>query len=161
MKSVEELINDKRFRDKVSKLKKLYPQEKSALLAALHLCQSEVGYIPNEFQEYIAKELGLSPAHVKGVVTFYDMLYEKPKGKYVIKVCRTLPCMLAGAEILLEHISNKLGIKVGETTSDGKFTLLTVECLACCDRGPSVMINDELYTKVSPSEFDKIFKELG
>lgn len=159
-KSVKELLSDKEFLRKIVKLKKMYPEERSSLLAILHLCQSEIGYIPEEFQEYVAKELGLSPSHIKGVVTFYEMFFDKPKGKYLIKVCRTLPCMLAGAEILLEHISLKLGIKPGQTTSDGKYTLMTVECLACCDKGPSIMINDNLYTTVSPEQFDALLKEL-
>lgn len=159
-KSVEELLSDKEFLRKVEKLKKFYPEERSSLLAILHLCQSEIGYIPEEFQEYVAKELNLSPSHIKGVVTFYEMFFDKPKGKYLIQVCRTLPCMLAGAENLLEHISTKLGIQPGQTTVDGKYTLMTVECLACCDKGPAIMINDNLYTKVSKEEFDEIIKEL-
>jgi NADH-quinone oxidoreductase E subunit len=159
-KSVNELLSDKEFLRKVEKLKKIYPEERSSLLAILHLCQSKVGYIPEEFQEFVAKELNLSPSHIKGVVTFYEMFFDKPKGRYLIQVCRTLPCMLAGAETLLEHISSKLGIQPGQTTADGKYTLITVECLACCDKGPSMMINDNLYTRVSIEEFDAILKEL-
>ena len=159
-KSLNELLSDKEFLRKVEKLKKIYPEERSSLLAILHLCQSKVGYIPEEFQEFVAKELNLSPSHIKGVVTFYEMFFDKPKGRYLIQVCRTLPCMLAGAETLLEHISSKLGIQPGQTTADGKYTLITVECLACCDKGPSMMINDNLYTRVSIEEFDAILKEL-
>ncbi len=158
-KSSNELLSDREFLRKIEKLKKLYPEEKSALLAMLHLCQSEMGYISLEIQEFIAKELKLSPAHIKGVVTFYEMFFDKPKGRNLIQVCRTLPCMLAGGEILFEHISTKLGIKEGQTTSDGKWTLMTVECLACCDKGPAIMINDTLYTRVSPREFDEIIKD--
>lgn len=157
-KKSNELLSDKEFLRKIKKLKELYPEERSALLAMLHLCQSEIGYIPLEMQEFIAKEINLPPAHIKGVVTFYEMFYDKPKGRNLIQVCRTLPCMLAGAEILLEHISDKLGIKEGQTTSDGKWTLMAVECLACCDKGPAIMINDTLYTRVSPEEFDDIMK---
>jgi NADH-quinone oxidoreductase subunit E len=160
MSDIKELLNDKKFINKIEKLKKVYPEKRSALLSLLHLCQSEIGFIPEEFQEFIAKELSLSPAHIKGVVTFYEMFYEKKKGKYLIQVCRTLPCMLCGGELLLEHISNKLGIKVGETSNDGKFSLITVECLACCDKGPSMMINETLYTSVTPESFDSILKEL-
>lgn len=160
MKTAKDLLNNKEFLRKIDKLKKIYPSEKSSLLAMLHLINSEIGYIPKECQEFVAKELNLSEAHIKGVVTFYEMFYEKHKGKYLIQVCRTLPCVLNGAEVLLEHISNKLGIKVGETSPDNKFTLVTVECLACCDKGPSIMINDTLYTRVTPQEFDSILKGL-
>lgn len=159
-KSVKELLSDKEFLRRVGKLKKMYPEERSSLLAILHLFQSEIGYITEEVQEFVAKELNLSPSHIKGVVTFYEMFFDKPKGKYLIQVCRTLPCMLAGAEILLEHISLKLGIQPGQTTADGKYTLITVECLACCDKGPSIMINDNLYTSISPEQFDALLKEL-
>lgn len=159
-RDIRELLADKEFQRKMEKLAGLYPEERSALLAALHLCESETGCCGEEFQEYIAGKLGIPRASVKGVVTFYEMFHEKPRGKYLVQVCRTLPCMLAGAEILLDHICGKLGIRPGGTTKDGKFTLVTVECLACCDRGPSLMINDTLYTGLTPEGFDKVIKEL-
>jgi NADH-quinone oxidoreductase subunit E len=159
-KDIQTLLQEKEFERKIEKLAKLYPQERTALLAALHLCESEIGYIPVEFQEYIAEKLHLSKASIKGVVTFYEMFHEKPKGRYLIQVCKTLPCMLAGAEVLLEHISERLGTKPGQTTKDGKFTLVTVECLACCDKGPAVMINETLHTRLTPEGFDRVIGEL-
>jgi NADH-quinone oxidoreductase subunit E len=159
-RDIKALLMDKEFERKIDKLAKLYPQERTALLAALHICQSEMGYVPPEFQQYIADKLNLSKASIKGVVTFYEMFHEKPTGKYLIQVCKTLPCMLAGAETLLEHITARMGINPGQTTKDGKFTLVTVECLACCDKGPAVMINETLHTRLTPEEFERIIREL-
>jgi len=157
---IKTLLQDKEFERKIDKLAKLYPQERTALLAALHLCDSELGFCPPEFQEYIAGKLGVPKAAVKGVVTFYEMFHDRPTGKYLVQVCKTLPCMLAGAEVLLDHIAAKLGVGPGKTTKDGKFTLITVECLACCDKGPAIMINETLHTRVTPEQFDEIIREL-
>lgn len=159
-RTVEELLKDGEFTRRIEKLAASYPDERTALLAALHLCEAEIGHCPPEFQEYIAGKLDIPRAAVKGVVTFYEMFHEGPRGRYLVQVCVTLPCMLSGAEALLEHISARLGTREGGTTKDGKFTLVTVECLACCDRGPAVMINDALYTKVTPEEFDRVIREL-
>jgi len=98
--------------------------------------------------------------HVRGVVTFYEMFTEQPLGRYLFQVCKTLPCMLAGSEALLEHLQEKLGIRVGQTSSDGKFSLIAVECLACCDGGPALMINEMLYKNISLNELDEILGEL-
>jgi NADH-quinone oxidoreductase subunit E len=137
-----------------------YPRPQTALLPALHLCQAELRHVPVEFQAYIAGKLGLSPAHVRGVVTFYEMYSEKPLGKYLLQVCKTLPCMLSGSEALLEHLQGKLGLRPGQTSRDGRYTLITVECLACCDGGPALMVNETLHRRVSPQDADRILGEL-
>jgi NADH-quinone oxidoreductase subunit E len=102
----------------------------------------------------------MSPAHVRGVVTFYEMFTEKQLGRHLLQVCKTLPCMLAGSDVLLEHLQGKLGIRPGETTRDGKFTLVTVECLACCDGGPALMINEMLHRRVTAADADRLLAEL-
>ncbi len=154
------LLANEEFARKVEALAAKYPEPRTALLACLHLCQDELHHVPPECQAYIAGKLGMTPAHVRGVVTFYEMYSEKPLGKHLLQVCKTLPCMLAGSELLLEHLERKLGLKPGSTTKDGRFTLVTVECLACCDGGPSLMVNDALYKNVSPEKADEIIKEL-
>jgi len=88
------------------------------------------------------------------------MFSQKPQGRYLLQVCKTLPCMLAGSEQLLEHLRNKLGVKPGGTTQDGRFSLITVECLACCDGGPALMINEALHKRVSPEDVDRLLDEL-
>lgn len=160
MKTFQELMEDAGFLKKVDQLVAYYPEPRSALIRALHLCQSELRHVPIEFQAWIGERLDLPAAHVRGVVTFYEQYSEKPVGKYLLQVCRTLPCMLAGSELLLEHVQNKLGLKPGHTTKDGRFTLITVECLACCDGGPALMINETLHKRVSPAQIDAILAGL-
>jgi len=155
-----ELLADEKFVAKIDALAAKYPEPRTALLACLHLCQEELRHIPPECQAFIAERLEMAPAHVRGVVTFYEMYSEKPLGKYLLQVCKTLPCLLAGSAALCEHLERKLGLKPGQTTKDGRFTLVTVECLACCDGGPALMVNETLYKNVSPEKADQILKEL-
>lgn len=160
MKSFQDLVKDPAFLKKIDDLAAYYPEPRSALIRSLHLCQSELRHIPLEFQAWIGDRLGMTPVHVRGVVTFYEMYSEKPVGKYLLQVCRTLPCMLAGSEILLDHLQRKLGLKNGHTTKDGRFTLITVECLACCDGGPALMINETLHKRVTTAQVDALLAGL-
>ena len=154
------LLADPEFVKRVDELAASYPEPRTALLGALHLCQSELRHVPTEYQAWIAQRLGMTPAHVRGVVTFYEMYTEKTLGRHLLQVCRTLPCMLAGSEVLMEHLQRKLGLKPGQTTADGRFTLVAVECLACCDGGPALMINETLHRRVSPERADALLAEL-
>ena len=119
-----------------------YPEgrHKSALLPLLHLAQAEWSWLSPEVMDYIAGILKIQPIEVYEVATFYTMFHLKPTGKYVLEVCRTGPCCLLGAENIIEHIENKLNIKVGETSADGIFTLKTVECLAACGYAPVLQV---------------------
>jgi NADH-quinone oxidoreductase subunit E len=119
-----------------------YPEgrQKSALLPLLHLAQAEWGWLSPEVMDYVAGILNIQPIEVYEVATFYTMFHLKPTGKYVLEVCRTGPCCLLGAENIIEHIENKLNIKVGETSADGMFTLKTVECLAACGYAPVLQV---------------------
>jgi len=122
-----------------------YPPErrKSAVLAALYLVQEQQGYITANGARAVAEFLRITPAEVEDVVTYYVMFHRAPVGKYVLQVCRTLSCALAGAERVTEALGEKLGLKVGETDASGTFTLLEFECLGACDRAPVVMVNNE------------------
>ena len=157
---VNELLKDSGFVSKVDELVARYPRPETALLPCLHLCQDALRHVPPEFQAFMAEKLGLSPAHVRGVVTFYEMYSERPLGRHLLQVCRTLPCMLAGSEKLIEHLERKLRLRVGETSQDGRFSLITVECLACCDGGPALMVNETLHRTVSCEDADRILAEL-
>jgi NADH-quinone oxidoreductase subunit E len=154
------LLKDPAFVSKVDELLARYPRPETALLPCLHLCQEALRHVPPEFQAFVADRLGLSPAHVRGVVTFYEMYSEKPLGRHLLQVCRTLPCMLAGSEKLLDHLQRKLRLRAGETTQDGRFSLVAVECLACCDGGPALMVNETLHRRVSCEDADRILAEL-
>ncbi len=140
-----------------------YPPErrKSAVLAALYLVQEQQGYLTASALRHVAQFLRITPAEVEDVASYYVMFFKAPVGKYVLQVCRTLSCALGGAERVVESLSEKLGIKVGETDPSGMFTLLEFECLGACDRAPVVMVNNEhWHEKATPENCAKLVDDL-
>ena len=132
-----------------------YPddQRKSAILYALYLAQQQNGgHLTGAAMRHVAEQIRCTPAEVEDVVSYYTMFYTKPVGTYVINVCRTLSCALRGAERVTEEIGEALGIHPGQTTPDGMFTLIEVECLGACDRAPVVMVNDDWHEQLSPED---------
>ena len=131
-------------RERFEKIATHYPpdQRKSAILYALFFVQDQIGYVSGNGMRHVAEVIGCTPEEVEDVATYYAMFYKQPVGKYVIQVCRTLSCALAGAERVTEEIAGALHIKPGETDPSGTFTLIEVECLGACDRAPVVMVND-------------------
>jgi NADH-quinone oxidoreductase E subunit len=142
--------NQAKFNENVAR----YPpdQRKSAILFALYLAQQQQGYITGAAMRHVAEQIGCTAADVEDVVSYYTMFYTKPVGKYVLNVCRTLSCALLGAERVTEALSAKLGIRPGQTTPDGTFTLIEVECLGACDRAPVVMVNDDWQERLAPEQ---------
>ena len=126
------------------------------MLWLLHLLQEQFGYLGKEQVEWTATKLGLRPINVWELITFYPMFTPKPRGKFHIKVCRTLSCELGGCGGILERLQKKLGVKLDENTSDGLFTISTVECLAACGTGPVMMVNDELFENLTPEKAEAI-----
>lgn len=151
--------------EKLNKVKEIiarYPEgkEKSALIPVLHLAQEEFGgWLSPETMDYVASLLELSPIEVYEVATFYSMFNLKPVGKYVFEVCQTGPCMLNGSDQLIEYIKNKLGIKAGETTPDGLFTLKPVECLGACGYAPMMQLGKHFREHLTPEKVDEIIAE--
>jgi NADH-quinone oxidoreductase E subunit len=137
-----------------------YPRKEAAMLPVLYLAQQEFGFLGQEAIEYVAQLMGQSPATVLGVVSFYTMLYTKPIGRHHIQICRTLPCALRGAEKLTSFIQKTLGIEVGQTTTDGRFTLSEVECLASCGTAPMMQINDDYYENLTDEKVLEILRSL-
>jgi len=140
-----------------------YPpdQKRSAVLAALYLVQEQQGYLTASALRHVAQFLRITPAEVEDVASYYVMFFKAPVGKYVLQVCRTLSCALAGAERVTESLSEKLGLKVGETDASGMFTLLEFECLGACDRAPVVMINNEhWHEKATPESCSQLVDDL-
>jgi len=149
--------------DKLSRVNELisrYPHKEAAVLPVLYLAQEEFGYLSPESIEYVAKLMGIPMARLYGTVSFYSLLYMKPMGRHHIQVCRTFPCALLGAEKITDSIKKKLGIDIGETTADGKFTLSEVECLASCGTAPMMQINDKYYENLSEEKTEAILKDL-
>jgi NADH-quinone oxidoreductase E subunit len=139
-----------------------YPadQRKSAILYALYLAQRQQGYITGEAMRHVAEQIRCTPAEVEDVVSYYTMFYTRPVGKYIINVCRTLSCALLGAERVTEELSAKLGISPGQTTADGMFTLIEVECLGACDRAPVVMVNDDWHERLAPEQAAQFVEDI-
>jgi NADH-quinone oxidoreductase subunit E len=132
-------------KQRVAEMRARYPEATSAVMPALWLAQTRWGYISREAAAAVARELGVSETDVVAVASFYTMYNLKPVGKYLLQVCCTLSCSLAGAESLVEHLKRRLGVEVGETTADGRFTLRKVECLAACGSGPMLQVNEQQY----------------
>ena len=140
-----------------------YPpdQRQSAILYALFLVQKQQGYISGASMRFVAEQIRCTPAEVEDVVSYYTMFYTKPVGKYVLNVCRTLSCALLGAERVTAELSAKLGIGPGQTTADGMFTLMEVECLGACDRAPVLMINDDgWHERLAPEQASQFVDDL-
>ena len=139
-----------------------YPTKKAALLPALWLAQEENGgWIPREAMKDVADYLGLVPADVEGVATFYTMYNKAPIGKYHLEICHNIVCMALGADKLIEHVGQKLGIDKGETTPDRKFTLNGAECLGACANAPCMMVGDTYYEDLDDAKTDRILEELA
>ena len=147
-------------RQKIESLKKVYETHQSALIPALHVAQADQGWLSEETQREVAQLLGLTPQSVRQVVTFYTMFHQKPVGRHMIQVCRNLSCSLLGGQRLQKQIQEKLGIEDGETTQDGRFTYVSVECLGSCGTAPVLMVNDRYHENVTPQEVDRLLEEL-
>jgi NADH-quinone oxidoreductase subunit E len=139
-----------------------YPEgkQKSALLPVLHLAQDSFGgWLSAETMDYVAELLQLKPIEVYEVATFYSMYNLKPVGKYMFEVCQTGPCMLRGSDDIISYIGQKLGIKPGETTADGMFTLKTVECLGACGYAPMMQLGKHYREHLTKEKVDAIIEE--
>lgn len=137
-----------------------YPDKRSVTLPALHMAQEQEGYLSGETIVALARLLSIVPADLMDTVSFYTMFHTKPKGKYLLQVCQTLSCSLAGADQLVDHLNEKYEIKAGETTTDGRFTLVKVECLGSCGTAPVLQINDDYYERLSLPKVDRILGKL-
>jgi len=144
--------------EKVKTILSQYPDKKSATLPLLHLAQSQNLHISGAVINTVADLVDCHPAVVMDCVSFYTMLYTKPQGRHIIQVCQTLSCSLNGADALVDHVTDKYGIKPGETTEDGRFTLMKVECLGSCGTAPVVQINKEYHEGLSQKLIDELLE---
>ena len=148
--------------DLIAQLIKRYPEgrQKSALLPVLHIAQAEnQGWLSPGMMDYVASLLQIEPIEVYEVASFYSMYNLKPVGNCVIEVCQTGPCWLKGAENIVAHFGSRLGIKPGETTADGKFTLKTVECLAACGTAPVIQVGTEYHENLTTEKVDQLLDQ--
>jgi NADH-quinone oxidoreductase subunit E len=147
--------------DEVRRLQSLYPDPRGALLPVLHLAQETFGWISLPVEEYVAGLFGLSPAHVHEVVTFYTLYFRERPGRHVVSVCHNLSCHLAGAPAIIDHLKQRLGVEPGETTEDGRVTLLAVECLCACEAAPMMQVDDRYELNLTPAKIDQILERLA
>ena len=146
----------------IQRLLERYPTRRAVTLPALHLAMREFPYIDDAVCQAVADLLQVPMVDVKGVATFYSLFPTEPHGKYSLEVCINLSCSLNGARRCLRYLENKLGIKAGETTPDGRFTLRGMECLAACDKAPMMHVNNEvMHTNLTEAKLDQILQELS
>lgn len=163
MNEIEKIEFNPTAKALAEKIIKRYPEgkQKSALLPLLHLAQAEFGgWLSVPTMDYVASVLNIKPIEVYEVASFYTMFNLKPVGNCLIEVCRTGPCMLRGANDLVEYIGNKLGIKEGETTADGMFTLKTTECLGSCGTAPMLQCGADYYENLTNEKVDVLLDKL-
>jgi NADH-quinone oxidoreductase E subunit len=137
-----------------------YPTKRAVLLPALHYVQHAYNWIPPQAMEELAAFLEIQPAEVMDTATFYEEYWLKPKGKYLVQVCRSLSCEICNSCDLTNRMKEKLGIEVGETTADGRYTLVELECLGACGTAPVALVNEALYEELTPDKLDEIVGQL-
>ena len=135
-----------------------YDQRQAASIEALRIVQRHRGYVSDETLAAVAELLRISTADLDGVATFYNLIYRQPVGRHVILACNSISCWLVGAENARDYLSRRLGVGLGETTPDGRFTLLPIVCLGACDRGPTVMVDGDLHGNLDPARIDSILE---
>lgn len=148
-------------RARIEKILTRYPTKQAALLPVLWVAQETWGWISKETAEEVARIIQVPPAHVDGVLTFYTMFNLRPVGKNLLQFCTSISCHLAGAEGLMERCKKRLGVDLEETTPDGKFTVVEVECIAGCDRAPSMMVNDTYHEPMDEGRLDALLDKLS
>jgi NADH-quinone oxidoreductase subunit E len=150
-----------KFYAEMTKLEPRYPTKVALLLPALHAAQDELGWLSPETMEEIGNYIGIHAAQVKEVASFYTMYNLKPVGKFHLKICTNVACCLRGAYDVVEHTEKKLGIKVGQTTPDKKFTLHEEECLGACGTAPAMMLNNDYVENLDIKKMDEVLANLG
>jgi NADH-quinone oxidoreductase subunit E len=152
--------NAARFREEVSRIAAQYPDSRSAVLPALRLAQERHGFLDRAAFEEVADALDLTPAYCKAIASFYDMFHLQPVGRHVVEVCTNISCALVGAQQVLDAFQEELGVRAGETTEDGAFTLRTIECAGGCGWGTVVAVDHRYREPVSAEDVPAIVQEL-
>jgi NADH-quinone oxidoreductase subunit E len=148
-------------RARIAEVRRRYPTARAALLPALHIAQDHgEGWLPDRTIEAVAAVLGLPPAEVYGVVTFYDLYHQKPVGRHRIRVCTNVPCMLRGSDEILATLEAELGVGEGEVTADGRCSYVGFECLGSCDTAPMAMVDRDYHENLTPERVRRFLGEL-
>jgi NADH-quinone oxidoreductase subunit E len=137
-----------------------YPYRKGAILPALTIAYKQLGYVDDKIYREISNVINVPYVEIAEAATFYTMFPKRPRGKYLLQVCNNISCALLGADSMVKHVEDKLGIRKGETTEDGLFTLISVECLGSCCTAPMIQINEEFHENLNRVKLDKILDDL-
>ena len=152
---------DSKDLEEINKITARYPEKQAAVLPVLWYAQDKFGHTEPAIQKLVAETMDIPEAHIHGVVTFYSQFYEKPMGKHVLDVCTCLSCQVCGGYDILHYLEEKLGIKAGQTTSDGQFSLQSVECLGACGYAPMLQVtNDKYLNFLTKEKVDKLIEDL-
>jgi NADH-quinone oxidoreductase subunit E len=138
---------------------KFYPHKQAACIEALKVVQKHHRWVSDESLKDLSEILEMSVEEIDSVATFYNLIYRKPVGKYVILLCDSVSCYIMGYETVLQYLQKKLGIKYGETSADGRFTLLPVPCLGTCDHAPAMMVGPDVHRDLTPEKIDEILSK--
>ena len=136
-----------------------YPRKKATCIEAMKIVQRHRGWVSDEALQGIGELLGMTVDELEGVASFYNLIFRKPVGRHVILICDSISCWIMGYERMREHLTTRLGINLGETTADGRFTLLPIDCLGACDHAPALMIDDDLHGDLDPEKIDEILNK--
>ncbi len=156
---MEEKCVDKKVREETKEILEKHPREKDQLIMVLNDVQEKYGYIPKQSQLVISEYLSMPMAEIYGVITFYSRFTLSPKGKYNIAVCLGTACFVKGSEKILDRVKQKLGIDVGQTTPDGKFSIDATRCIGACGLAPVFTVNDEVYGKATVQMVDEVIEK--
>jgi NADH-quinone oxidoreductase subunit E len=136
-----------------------YPRRDAVCIDAMKIVQKHRGWVSDESIRDIAELLGMSPAELDGIATFYNLIFRKPVGRHVIMVCDSVSCWIMGYDRVREHLTKRLGVGLGQTTADDRFTLLPIVCLGCCDRAPAMMVDNDLYGNLDSAKIDAAIEQ--
>jgi [NiFe] hydrogenase diaphorase moiety large subunit len=153
------LTEQEKLRKQIEDWVQKFGGDRRALLPILQEIQKTHYYVSDYAMQVVADLLKIHPSEVYGVVSFYSFLSEKPQGRFIIRLCRTITCDMAGKDNVARQLENDLGIRFGETTSDGMFSLQWANCLGMCDQGPAMLVNERVYTHVTPDKVNGILEE--
>ena len=146
--------------NKFESLLKRYPSKRSAVIPMLMFAQDEKGHLTPEIVDFVARYLHLTPIEVEEVISFYSMLTKKPRGKFHLQVCTNISCVLRGADKIWEHVKEKTGLKPGEVSADGVYSIEEVECMGACTTAPAMQVNYDFYETLTIERLDRLFAEL-
>jgi NADH-quinone oxidoreductase subunit E len=146
-------------KEEVARELERYPTRQAACIEALKIVQKQHGYVSDEHLAELAGLLGMTEDELDGVATFYSLIFRRPVGRHVILLCDSVSCYVMGYEDIYRHLRGGLGIEFGQTTADGRFTLLPAPCLGCCDRAPAMMVDDDLHVDLTGPKVDQILAQ--